>query len=149
MAAAEPVPPTSSVVRFCKYSTLAPNGAPDVGSFARRASEDGLSVNELSGEGEVRDQVAAAKVLMAPWLMIGPNGRFAVLPVASILAFETDPALTVHRTPSIDPEGIRPPNPHHCEIFNVPTEEDIRAGRTSILLSLVQMVTHAWRAGDV
>lgn len=144
----EPVPPEHSVVRYCKGSSLT-DGMPGVGSFARRQNEAGLSVNELDGSDDPKAEVAAAKKLMSPWLSMGATGRLAVLPVKAILDVDAVPQMTVYREPQTDPANVRPANPRHCEIANVPTEADMQAGRTSVLLALAAAVTTHWKVSEL
>lgn len=77
------------------------------------------------------------------------NGRLAVIRVKSILNIESAPRLTVYREPQIDPESVKPPNPAHCEIGHAPSEEDMQAGRTSVLLALAAAVTAHWSPGEL
>lgn len=140
----EQVPDDHSIVRYCMPSSLA-DGAPAIGSFARKVAHTYLSVNDadMTDGATPQEKAASSKALMTPWLTMSQNGLLAALRVGTIRAIEAPNALTITYHPS-DATEVRPANPYHSGIHNVPTEEDMKAGQTSVLMALVDAVTDYW-----
>jgi hypothetical protein len=138
------IPDDHTVVRYCMPSTLDPESKQVLSvAFARKAAETTVSVNDLdlAEGGTASEKLSATKRMML--LKLKPNGKFALLPVASVRVVKALPRLDVIHDPD-EKDGRR--NDAHCGITNAPTEDD---ASNSVLLELRDVVTAEHFVRDV
>lgn len=79
---------------------------------------------------------------------MSPRGLLAVIIAESVKAVDSSPPLQIRHEPEAADE-TRPANPYHCGIYGVPTEDDMKAGRSSVLIAIMKVVSNHWFVGEL
>jgi hypothetical protein len=136
---------THELLRDCPPSSLNDDKSwPEAPAFFRKTGHSNLSVNDMDmcRGATLEQRVSESKAFIETSRKLKPNGLLAMLNTGTVRGIEADPALDVLHHPT-------DPNPNHCGIYNVPTEQEAFAGRASIAEDLVGCVSKVWKVKEV